>query len=288
MGIVLVLAMTMGQSVISVRAGIVNYWDGAVYIDGQPAMKRFGTFPSLRDGSDLFTQEGRAELQLGPDVFVRLGTNSAVRMVSSSLADTQVRITNGSVIFDSGNAPTPGTVTLLAGDAKLRIDVPTRLRVDLDPPQLLVSKGEVKVEQADGVTPVRADQMLSLAGESVVRRMTGGNDDELDLWSLDRNRAIYLSLATSQGLVDPGTDPDPPAPTDLSAYLGYIPYYPTFVPAYGALYRPLQVLRPTYYGYRPGYSRVPSFVPSAPRPPVLIRPLAPPRPVMHPVGGIHH
>jgi hypothetical protein len=305
MGIVLVLAMVMGQSVISVRAGIVNYWDGAVYIDGQPAMKKFGTFPSLHEGADLYTQGGRAELQLGPDVFVRLGTNSAVRMVSSNLADAQVQVLNGSVIFDSGNAKTPGPVTLLAGDAKIRIDVPARLRVDLDPPQLLVSKGDVKVERADGATPVRADQMMSLAGESVVRRMSAGDDDELDLWSLDRNRAIYLSLATSQGLVDPGTDPDPAAPTDLSAYLGYVPYdpgitlggqpwiqpgyQPTYWPAYSSLYGYSRVPRTTYYGYRPGYSfAAPSLIPLAPRPPLLIRPLTPPRPMVHPIGGIHH
>jgi hypothetical protein len=311
MGIVLVLAMVMGQSVISVRAGIVNASEGAVFMDGQPVSKKFGTFPSLREGSDLYTQEGRAELQLAADVFLRVGTNSAVRMVSNSLSDTQIRILNGSAIFDSGNAPATGSVTLLTADAKIRIDAPSRMRVDADPPQIRVGKGEARVERNGAATVVHADQVLPLAGDSVVRRMTDGNDDALDLWSLDRNRAIFLSLSTSQGLLDPGTDPDPTAPVDLSAYLGYLPYYPypvyyptvqplrTITPVYGygnysgygvySTYRsPVYVPSYLYGGYRPVYSARPSYTPLPARPPVLpARPVAPlPHPAVHHIP--HH
>lgn len=316
MGIVLVLAMVMGQSVISVRAGVVNNCDGAVFIDGQPVAKKFGTFPSLKEGSDLYTQEGRAELQLGPNIFLRLGTNSAVHMVSSSLSDTQVRLLNGSAIFDSGNAPSPGSVILLAGDAKIHIDTPSRMRLDADPPQLRVEKGEAKVERPDGATPIRADQMMPLTGDSVVRRMTPGSDDELDLWSLERNQAIYLSLSTSQGLLDPATDPDPTAPADLSAYLGYIPYYPGIQPAlgpsYSTVYSSLYAYYPysyavprywpTAYGYRPTYgvTGLSTYRPLysspiqvrgggimfTPRPPTtILRPGTPARPIVaHPIG----
>jgi len=212
------------QSVISVRAGIVNAAEGAVFINGQPVAKKFGTFPSLHEGSDLYTQDGRAELQLGPNVFLRVGMNSAVRMVSSNLSDTQLRILNGSAIFDSGNAPSPGSVTLLATDATILVEAPTRMRVDADPPQLRVEKGAARVTRNGAETVVQADQVLPLTGDSVVKRMTGGNDDALEFWSLERNREIFLSLSTSQSLLDPGTDVGPAAGTeDLSAWLGYMP-----------------------------------------------------------------
>jgi hypothetical protein len=143
--------------------------------------------------------------------------------------------------------------------------------------------------------------------------MTSGNDDELDLWSLDRNRDIYLSLSTSQSLTDPATDPDPTAPADLSAYLGYIPYYPGIQPVIGSVYGStygsvypyspysyaIPAYWPKYYGYRPvssvGFSALRPIYTSpiqirggvgfAPRPPIMIRPAMPTRPVMaHPIG----
>jgi len=307
------------QSVISVRAGLVNAAEGAVFVNGQPLSQKFGTYPALHEGSDLYTQDGRAELQLAPNVFLRVGMNSAVRMVSSSLQDTQLRILNGSVIFDSGNAPSPGTVTLLAVDASILIEAPSRMRIDAEPPQIRIEKGAARVTRGGAETVVRMDQMMPLAGESVVKRVTGTNDDALEMWSLERNRAIYLSLATSQSLTDPGTDTDTTA--DLGDYLGYMPYsgvlpvtgiYATQPPA-GYTY-PYPYLYAYGYGYMPYYSRpyiggigpsgysalylrsITAFRPAygsttttrppmfAPRPVITTRPVAP-RPVLgaHPV-----
>jgi hypothetical protein len=152
-----------------------------------------------------------------------VGRDSAVRLESASLADTKIRVLNGSVIFDSGNAKTTSPVTLLVSEARIRVDAPGRMRIDADPPQLLVERGEARVERGGIETVAHADQVTSLAGDSVVRRMTPGYDDELDLWSQQRNRAIFLSLATSRSLLDPNVDPDPTAPVDLSALLGYMP-----------------------------------------------------------------
>ncbi len=236
MRIVFVLSLTLllagaaaPQSVISVRAGIVNEADGSVFINGQPLSKKFGTFPRLHEGSDLYTQDGRAELQLPlPTYFFGSARTAPFVWFPANLSDTQLKILNGSVIFDSGNAPSPGSVTLLAGDAAIFIEAPSRMRVDADPPQIRIEKGAARVTRNGVETVVQADQLLPLSGESIVRRMTTGNDDSLDLWSLERNRAIYLSLATSQSLLDPGAPADPTAPADLSAWLGYMPYSGVF------------------------------------------------------------
>jgi hypothetical protein len=255
------------QSVISVRSGLINYSEGAVFIDNQLVKPKLGKYPSLHEGSDLLTQDGRAEIQFAPEVFLRVGINSGVRMISSDLADTRIQLLSGSAILDSGNAASNAFVTLLACEARIRVEKPTRLRVDFDPPQLRVEKGEATVERDGHVTNVEADQLLGLNGATVVRRMTDGNDDALDLWSQQRNRLIYLSLADSRNITDPGTaDPAAVSDADLNTWLGYIPsagvlpltgsYGAVGMPGYG-YYSPWSTLAfygPLYGGYGMGFA----------------------------------
>ena len=255
------------QSVVSVRSGLINYSEGAVFIDNQLVKQKLGKYPSLHEASDLLTQDGRAEIQFAPEVFLRVGINSGVRMISSDLTDTRIQLLSGSAILDSGNAASNTFVTLLACEARIRVGKPTRLRVDFDPPQLRVEKGEATVERDGHVTRVAADQLLGLTGAPVVRRMTEGNDDALDLWSQQRNRLIYLSLADSRSIMDPGTaDPAATSDADLNAWLGYIPsagvlpltgsYGAVSVPGYG-YYSPWSTLAfygPLYGGYQMGFA----------------------------------
>ena len=97
------------QSVISVRSGLINYSDGAVVVDNQPVVNRNGRYASLKDGSELMTRDGRAELLLTPNAYLRVGENSGIRLVSGSLSDTQVELLRRlGRSQDSGNA-TGGT-----------------------------------------------------------------------------------------------------------------------------------------------------------------------------------
>ena len=91
-----------GQSVISTRSGLVHYFEGAVYLGDQPLQPRFGKFPTIAEGSELRTAQGRAEVLLTPGVFLRLGESSAIRMVANALSDTRVGLLAGSVLVDCG------------------------------------------------------------------------------------------------------------------------------------------------------------------------------------------
>jgi hypothetical protein len=259
-------AAASAQSVISVRSGLINYSEGAVFIDNQLVAQKLGKYPAVHEGSDLLTQDGRAEILLTPEVYLRVGMNSGVRMISSSLADTRIQLLHGSAVLDSGNAKMSAPITLVACDSKILMEKPSRLRVDSDPPQLRIETGEAVVEHDGTTTRVGPDQMLALTNASVVRRMTDATDDELDLWSQQRNRLIFLSLANDRNILDPGS-PDYPdtGGGDLSAWLGYMPpaailpltgsYGAVAMPGYG-YYSPWSTLAfygPLYGGYPLGY-----------------------------------
>ena len=71
----------MAQQVVGARAGTISFTTGAVFVDGQPARATPVKFPSLNEGQVLGTDRGRAEVLLAPEVFLRLGSQSAMRLV---------------------------------------------------------------------------------------------------------------------------------------------------------------------------------------------------------------
>jgi len=69
-------------------------------------------------------------------------------------------VTEWLVIFDSGNAKAGAPITLIACGSQIRIEQPTRLRVDTDAAQLRVEKGAAAVTRDGKNTRVGADQVL--------------------------------------------------------------------------------------------------------------------------------
>jgi hypothetical protein len=212
------------QSVVSVRSGLLNFSEGAVFINNQPVKQRAGAYPSLREGSDLLTQSGRAELLLTPSAYLRIGQNSAVRMISSRLTDTKLELLYGSAMLDSTEALENSTITLVFKDRQIHIAKPGKYRIDSDPPQFRVLQGTAEIAGSGAPVKLLADQMAPLDGASIVKRFTEGSDDLLDIWSDERHFMIASSLSNAQAITDPATTDDSQvAGGDLGAYLGYIP-----------------------------------------------------------------
>ncbi len=85
----LAVPQVFGQSVISARSGLINYSEGDVLVNGQPLQRKFGSYTSLKDGSDLVTRSGRAEILLTPNVYLRVGEESGIR-ISRTTWETRV------------------------------------------------------------------------------------------------------------------------------------------------------------------------------------------------------
>src|SRR3974390_1825165 len=96
------------QSVISTHSGIVNYFEGSVFIGSQALAVHPGKFYEVPQGAELRTADGYAEILLTPTVFLRLGKSSTIRMDANDLSNTRVELLAGSAIVDSGE-PVAGT-----------------------------------------------------------------------------------------------------------------------------------------------------------------------------------
>src|SRR5277367_2397475 len=88
------------QYVVSAHAGTIEYTKGQVSVDGQPFQSTPLKFPQLRAGQELRTGNGRAEILLGPGVFLRLGENGAVRMLDTRLEYAQIEVQQGTALVE--------------------------------------------------------------------------------------------------------------------------------------------------------------------------------------------
>src|ERR1700740_809833 len=99
--------------------GVVNYIEGQVMLDGQ----------SLRPGSVqlqpnqlLETKRGYAEVLLAPGAFLRVGTDSQIRMLSASLADTRIEVVRGEAMIEAADFVKNSNLGVQISGATAQID----------------------------------------------------------------------------------------------------------------------------------------------------------------------
>lgn len=77
------------------RPGMVNYAEGNVTLNGQVLGTKAIGSAEVEPGQVLQTGQGKAEMLLTPGAYLRIGDNSAVKMITPSLIDTQVNSSAG-------------------------------------------------------------------------------------------------------------------------------------------------------------------------------------------------
>ncbi len=298
-----VVVPASGQAVISTRAGVVHYFDGAVFLNDQPLESRLGRFPTMADGAELRTEAGRAEVLLTPGVFLRIDQNSSIRMLSNSLADSRVELLSGSAMVESAE-PAPGTsVALTYRNWKIQFVQRGVYRIDsgrIDSSgsgsgmgRLWVHDGEAEVMDAATGEPIAVQRGmdLPLAAALVPERAFDEPTDALSTWSRGRADSISADNQIAANIQDPASLSDPTL-GDPNLAIGYPSQYgftqfpmigmaamsPVMPGAYstspyGSLY-PYQL--GFYSMYLPGYTYRPLFLglPTAVRNPTIYTPRA--------------
>src|SRR5882762_3617062 len=134
------------QSVISAKSGLIHYVEGRVYLGDQLVESKFGTFPDLKENGQLRTEDGRAEVLLTPGVFLRIGENSAIRMVTNRLIDTRLEFLSGSILVEADDLPKDNGVTIVYKDYSIKLEQKGVYRFDSEPAVLRVYDGGVVAE----------------------------------------------------------------------------------------------------------------------------------------------
>lgn len=206
-GLAVTLAMqARAQSVISAHSGLILSSDGTVLVDGKPLTRVQGRFSELAKGSVLTTEEGKAEILLGPGVILWLGHRGSIRMHDNTLADARLELVSGAAVLES-SALTPDTaVTLLFGDWQFTAPEHGLYRIDLATLFLSAREGTATLSRGAEKVAVSERQRLNLA--TLALDAVPEASDDLDRWSAARREAI--AAANLNGMIQTGALPPKP------------------------------------------------------------------------------
>jgi hypothetical protein len=181
------------QAVISAHSGTVQYVEGRALLDNQVVDPKFGQFPDIKENQEFRTEEGRAEILLTPGVFLRLGENSSIRMVSNRLTDTRVELLSGSAVVECNDVPKDNSIQAIFKANSIRFEKQGLYRIDAQPAQLRVYQGEAIVTDGSGQLTVKGGKSANLDGALQADNFDRKDTDSLYNWS-DR-RAAYVAQA---------------------------------------------------------------------------------------------
>ncbi len=183
------------QYVISAHSGVIQVVEGSAYLNDKAVVTKFGQFPDIKNGQEFRTEQGRAEVLLTPGVFLRMGENSSIKMVSNLLTDTRVEVLSGSAIVECDEIPKDNSIALLYKNNTMQLSKHGLYRVNSDPAQFKVYDGEAIVKGESGQLTVKSGKETSLAGVLMAENFDKKDTDDLSSWS--SRRAGYLSTANA-------------------------------------------------------------------------------------------
>jgi hypothetical protein len=217
------------QSVISAKSGLIHYVEGRVFLNNQLVETKFGEFPEVKENQELRTEEGRVEVLLTPGVFLRLGENGAIRMVTNRLIDTRLELISGEAVVEADELLKDNGVTIVYKDYAVQLQKQGVYRFDSEPARLRVYDGEALVDLNGKTQEVKEGHALAMEGGLQVASFDRKDVDELYRWGAHRSEYISMANVSAAKMV-----------ADSGTYMGdcswlFNRYYNmyTYVPGYG-------------------------------------------------------
>jgi hypothetical protein len=180
--------------------GTVNYIEGSASIDGRLLNQQAVGYAQLQPGQVLQTANGKAELLLTPGVFLRVGDNSAVRMISPNLLNTQIELEHGRADIEVDEIHPRNDIQVAQGGTNTRLLKDGLYAFDADKGTVRVFKGEAELLEPTGAgqkaLKIKGDHQVGLAGNEAVQSVSFDRDQAQDaLYNWSSLRSQYLAEA---------------------------------------------------------------------------------------------
>ena len=195
-------AAAFSQDVISAKAGMINHIEGRVLLQDERLIEVRPSFLHLEAGQRLRTEDGRAEVLFAVGSYLRLGPHSEVEMVSAGLTKASVRLHRGSMIVDAQTVYDEGSLTILLGEAEVRLLKEGLYRLDAldaEDSSLTVVQGDALLVSGAAESEVKKKRSIRFGnpdGAVFQSRFKHWQEDELSAWH--EKRASVIAQATAK------------------------------------------------------------------------------------------
>jgi len=185
------------QQVISAHSGVIHFVEGQVTLEGTPVQPKFAEFPDVKNGQTLATQDGRAEVLMNPGVILRLGENSAFKMLSNSRSDTRLEVLSGEAVVEVGELLPTNAITLVSGDVHIELIKRGLYEVSSDPAKLRVYEGEARVTEGNQTLVARKSREVLMGAVLDMNGFDVKDVDALMRWASRRSEALAQANVSS-------------------------------------------------------------------------------------------
>lgn len=174
--------------------GTVNYIQGQVSIDNQSLGTNADGSAVLGPDQTLTTENGKAEVLLTPGVFLRVGDNSDVKMISPDLANTQLQLERGEAIVEVAEIHPANDIRIGENGSITRLLKTGLYDFNADESTVHVLRGQALVQDNDQQVKVKGDREVTLDSPKLKAKSfdekTYESADELYRWSSLRSSYV--------------------------------------------------------------------------------------------------
>jgi hypothetical protein len=233
--------------------GTVNYVEGQVSIGQEVLTSDSIGSAKLEPNQFLFTGTGKAEVLLTPGVFLRLGDNSSLQMISPDLLNTRVALDKGEATVEVAEIQDANNIEVTADGTTTRLLKRGLYEINADQGAVRVFDGEATVSNDSRHVKVKAGHEVNIANESVSKVKSFDKDtyEASDLYRWSSLRSAYVAEANADAAplyVYGGSD-------WFGAGWYWDPWFSayTFIPGDGIFYSPFGwgFYSPFYAGWAP-------------------------------------
>ncbi|MGH9510760.1 MAG: FecR domain-containing protein [Terriglobales bacterium] len=248
----------------SALPGTLNYVEGQASIGSQVLNSEAIGSSELQSGQSLTTQNGKAEVLLTPGVFLRVGADSSVTMVSPSITDTELAVNKGRAMVEVAEIHPQNDIRITEDGATTKLLKTGLYDFDSNRNEVRVFDGKAVTEDEGHRVTVKGSHEVNLAQGSTfkAKKFDKKSFEEGDLYRWSSLRSAYLAEANvdAAGIYAANIGP---WGAGWAANWYWDPWFGayTFIPANGifyspfgwGFYSPLLVSDAPFYGYGYGH-----------------------------------
>jgi hypothetical protein len=188
------------QQFLGAKAGILQYIQGEVFLDGNLLRLPQSGYIQLENGRSLSTRQGYLELVLNSEAYLRLGKDGTLRMEQNRLDDMQFVLERGSALIEVLDT-TKSRIKVRFSTGFVEIKKAGLYRLDAGSSELRVYGGTAVVANGNRKATIKSQRMVRLDGIPASAKFDAKLTDALHEWAAQRSFNLFLANFAAGGQV---------------------------------------------------------------------------------------